>query len=503
MSREPVRAESFDCSYSLSERVMRFFTWRAVPSWLLSLLVHSVMLILLAVLTVSYSMEQIQRVLTVSYDLDEALEYPPTPTTPVVVPLVPDVAVTDAHAFQNVPDLSESVADLTLAAVDDPLAPDIDHGDFLERTVPQGRIVACPPLGSRIGLGLEDRNDKGRRRALRRRETTVRCEGSVATALAWLAEHQLPDGGWSFDHRAGRCQGRCSHHGSETTSRNGATALALLPFLGAGQTHKQGRYKEHVRRGLFYLTNRMKADGSFHEPGGRMYSHGLVAIALCEAHAMTHDKQLMRPAQKSIDFIVSAQDPVGGGWRYAPKQAGDTSVVGWQLMALKSGHMAYLRVPPETVKGAARFLDSVQRDSGARYGYTAPGVGRGTTAVGLLCRMYLGWRHDHAALERGVRFLDEIGPSDGNIYYNYYATQVMHHYGGASWMKWNTVMREQLVDSQSKAGHTKGSWYINGDMGSQRGGRLYCTAMATMILEVYYRHMPIYNRQAAEEDFPL
>ena len=39
--------------------------------------------------------------------------------------------------------------------------------------------------------------------------------------------------------------------------------------------------------------------------------------------------------------------------------------------------------------------------------------------------------------------------------------------------------------------------------GARVGGRLYNTALATMILEVYYRHMPIYAQQAAEDDFPL
>ncbi|MAR12971.1 MAG: hypothetical protein CL681_23765, partial [Blastopirellula sp.] len=206
----------------------------------------------------------------------------------------------------------------------------------------------------------------------------------------------------------------------------------------------------------------------------------------------------------SINHIVYAQDPVGGGWRYQPKQPGDTSAVGWQLMALKSGHMAYLQVPPVTVQGAMRFLDSVQSDSGAKYGYTSPGSGQATTAVGLLCRMYLGWKKDNGALHRGVEFLSQKGPSANNMYYNYYATQVMRHFEGEMWDKWNTKMRDSLVNSQIKRGHEEGSWHMGrGDHGSERGGRLYCTSMATMILEVYYRHLPIYGKQAAEEDFPL
>ena len=166
--------------------------------------------------------------------------------------------------------------------------------------------------------------------------------------------------------------------------------------------------------------------------------------------------------------------------------------------------MAYLRVPPQVVKKAFDFLDSVQGESGATYGYTGPGNGDATTAIGLLCRMYLGWKKDNPALQRGVKILSNKGPSEGNMYYNYYATQVMRHYEGEEWKKWNSVMRDQLVNSQAQKGHEEGSWFMGkgGDHGSHSGGRLYCTALATMVLEVYYRHMPIYKTQSVDEDFP-
>jgi hypothetical protein len=234
-----------------------------------------------------------------------------------------------------------------------------------------------------------------------------------------------------------------------------------------------------------------------------MYSHGLAAIALTEAYAMTRDRGLYGPAQQALNFICYAQDPVGGGWRYQPRQAGDTSVVGWQLMALKSGHMAYLRVPPITIQRASRFLDSVQANNGANYGYTHPGEGPGTTAIGLLCRMYLGWPKDHPALERGVRWLVERGPSKTDMYYNYYATQVLRHMEGDLWKKWNNEIRDWLVNTQVREGHERGSWWVNGGHQTDKGGRLYVTCMATMILEVYYRHMPIYRKQSIEEAFPL
>jgi hypothetical protein len=281
--------------------------------------------------------------------------------------------------------------------------------------------------------------------------------------------------------------------------------MALLPFLGAGQTHQEGQYKETVGRGLAFLVQQMKLGngmGDLSDSGGRLYSHGLAAITLCEAYAMTTDQALMQPAQLALNFIVYAQDPIGGGWRYIPQQAGDTSVLGWQLMACKSGHMAYLRVPRKTFQGSSKFLDFVQEQDGALYGYTVPGAGPATTAVGLLCRMYLGWKHDEPALKAGVEYLHQWGPTD-DMYYNYYATQVMRHYGGQYWESWNSKMRDRLVAAQDQKEHAKGSWYFPNTAHGDQGGRLYCTSMATMILEVYYRHLPIYGKQAAEEEFPL
>ena len=150
------------------------------------------------------------------------------------------------------------------------------------------------------------------------------------------------------------------------------------------------------------------------------------------------------------------------------------------------------------------FLDSVQANGGAAYGYMKPGQDGATTSIGLLCRMYLGWRRDNPALERGVRMLSKSGPSPGDMYYNYYATQVMRHWEGEPWENWNRQMRDHLVHHQDTEGHEEGSWFVctDADRGKSLGGRLYCTAMATMILEVYYRHMPIYRSESTEQEFP-
>lgn len=347
------------------------------------------------------------------------------------------------------------------------------------------------------GGGLEGRSPERRPELAREAGGTPESEEAVERGLRWIAAHQSPDGGWTFDLKKSYCAGLCANPGTEA-STTAATAIALLPFLGAGYTHTQGEHRETVRKGLYYLLRRGRATPEGLDlREGTMYAQGLAAIALCEAYAMTRDEALRDPATSAIRYIQSAQDRRGGGWRYAPGEPGDTTVTGWQWMALKSGQLAGLPVSRSTLYAADRFLESVQSDGGAQYGYLTPEARRATTAVGLLCRMYGGWTRGHPALAKGVSHLSTWGPSPVDIYYNYYATQVLRHWGGSDWKFWNRLMRDQLVSTQAVQGHENGSWYFD-DEHSRVGGRLYTTAMAVMILEVYYRYLPLYG----EEVFP-
>lgn len=178
-------------------------------------------------------------------------------------------------------------------------------------------------------------------------------------------------------------------------------------------------------------------------------------------------------------------------------------------MAMKSGYMAHLTVPPLAVRGSISFLDRVQTDEGAAYRYTERSSDprpHGCTAIGLLCRMYTGWEKNHPAIKRGVEFLSKVGVDKKDIYYNYYAAQVLRHYGGPEWDKFNVELRDWLVAEQNDSGGAAGSWHFPDSKqhrGPIEGGRLCSTAFATMILEVYYRHMPLYSNSASEDEFPL
>ena len=351
-------------------------------------------------------------------------------------------------------------------------------------------------------FGMLDGRDSELKAALLADGGTRESEEAVERGLRWLAAHQRADGSWHYNHSYGGGCEECSkpgNHGSTTA----ATGMALLPFLGAGYTHRRGPYTETVRKGLDFLKSKVIETpfGGDLQGGTNLYAQAIATLALCEAYAMTEDRSLDPVCRQAIAFIVHAQDPNGGGWRYTPGQAGDTSVTGWMWPALKSGQMNYLPVPASTFKKAWQFLDTMQDDSGAAYGYLGPSKQEPTmTAVGLLCRMYGGWPRRHPSLARGVQTLSRKGPSPTDLYYNYYAAQVLRHWGGAEWISWNERLREQLIRTQATAGHEAGSWYFRDKHGDQ-GGRLYNTAMALLTLEVYYRYLPIYGTGAVDEQF--
>ncbi len=434
-----------------------------------------------------------------------------------------DVTIEKPEELKDMSQTAEIVNDL-LADSDDMF--DLDINDLAPATVaPEVKDVGAGPKAPIAGE-FGGRTKAGRTALVEREGGNAASEAAVGFALEWLKRHQNADGSWSFDHHVGECDETCTQSGSLAKTKTGATGLAVLGLLGAGNTFSEGKYHVETDRGLNYLMKNAKLSSEGldlrggAEGNSGMYVQGICTIALSEVLAMADygvrakqkerrldsegkkklriefqtGKRLRPAASEAVRFVVNAQNPTHGGWRYRPKEGrGDTSVVGWQVMALTSAHSAKLKVPSGVLAGADRFLDSVQSDGGANYGYNAPQNGRSpTTAIGLLCRMYMGWDHDKDALKRGVAYLSKLGPSKNNMYYNYYATQVMHHWGGDEWKKWNAVMRDQLINTQIKTGHAHGSWNLADPHGGA-GGRLYMTCLALMTLEIYYRHMPLYR----------
>jgi len=362
-----------------------------------------------------------------------------------------------------------------------------------------------PGSGGGPGLGLGPRGQGSRDGILGGSGGTRASERAVAGGLNWLARHQAPAGNWSLQHNKYCKGGSCSGPGN-IPADSAATAMALLAFQAAGQTHKAaGPYHRQVQKGIAWLMKRQdhaSGDLSAGDTRNQMYCHGLATIALCEAYAMTRDENVGAAATKAVRFIERAQNQGTGGWRYRPGQEGDTSVLGWQVMALKSAQIAGIGVDSLAFEGARRWLASVAKgEHQGLYSYQPyDEVTPTRTAIGMLCQQYLGSDPNDPAMIEGKKYLLEHLPDanlDRNVYYWYYATLVMHNFMDRDWDRWNRPMRATLIQTQCTVPNecAEGSWAPDSptiDRWSQ-GGRLYVTALSTLSLEVYYRYLPLFK----------
>ncbi len=474
--------------------------WRqmVIPSWMISTIVHTVVLLILSFMfmepTITETVDDLETELAnipEQPNLDE-IQIDPLPLEP---PQTMDIPAPQEPSVASVAVADAAVEAASMSPVDMPALDSM--ANLLEGMNP----TAMAAKGA--GGQLNSRGQGMRQAMVGSQGGTKQTEQAVHAGLDWLLRHQYPDGHWSL-HQSCR-QGRCSGVGSAKHDMAG-TAFGLLPFLAAGYTHKSGPYQKQIGAGLTWMiANQDPQSGSLAKASGEnMYVHGLASIVLAEAYALTRDARVGAAAQKAVRFIEYAQNPSHGGWRYTPKSpTGDTSVVGWQLMALKSAYMGGLEVKPQTFDLTKKFLKSVSFGKhGGRFGYDGPGGGSpAMTAVGLLCQQYLGAVRGDEGIREGVEFLKANPPSLGyrNAYYWYYATQVMHNMQGAEWDRWNREMRTIWVETQDRdKGRCEfGSWDPDKpakDVGhSETGGRVMLTSIGLLTLEVYYRYLPLYK----------
>ena len=322
-------------------------------------------------------------------------------------------------------------------------------------------------------------------------EPEPRVSGAMPSGLKWLATQQGKDGRWEFQPELGAVP--------MNVSATYATGLVLVSYLGAGQNHKEGSYKQTVRNGLAFLLRRMKFErgrGDLRD-GGDMVAHGVAALALCEAYAVTQDKELLKPARQAIAFIEHTQNDTGG-WGSQPNRPDDMHVLGWQLLALRSAHMAYLPVSKESISRLSKYLDG-QTASGTHYGRYKRGRDAQATAIGLLGRTMLGWKGEIKVLQEGREWIARSGPTPHDLERNFFTHQLMFQAQGQLWNDWNTKIRDQIAKRQEQDGEHRGSWHDDDDDKAKALGRVHQTALNLMMLEVYYRHLGIYDTVQPEK----
>jgi hypothetical protein len=399
--------------------------------------------------------------------------------------------------------------------------PVVEDGDPGEQVVAdatgktEGDVEETGPHTVQPPTAYANRFGERRQAAAAARGGSEATERAVREGLAWLAAAQSPNGHWDADRYGAGVErsidGR-DRQGAGSRSDHGVTGLALLAFLGAGNTPQAGLYADEVKRGIDFLVDRQAENGSLAgdaEFFAALYCHGMATIAVAETLALTGDPMLRAPLARAVAYTLSMQSPATGGWRYAAGDAGDTSQLGWQVMALHSSRLAGVAPPGHVAARAWAFLDRVS--SGAAGGLAAYRPGErpsvAMTSEACLCRMLLGMDAAHPAAREAMAMLAQSPPdaSHPDAYTWYYATLASFHVGGEQWDLWNRQMQGAVLSLQrQEAGPLQGSWDPDPVWGGH-GGRVYSTAMSVMTLEVYYRYLPMHTRAAgpvAAADMP-
>ncbi len=213
------------------------------------------------------------------------------------------------------------------------------------------------------------------------------------------------------------------------------------------------------------------------------------ACATALASHQKIDPRYLEATKRAVKFQEKHQY-AQGGWQYAldSSRGGDTSVTGWQILALKSAIEAGIEVAPETMHRVLGFFEKCGNPQTGHTSYTLTG-GSTTplrTAVGLVVQQFIAKKPDSPLARGAAEYLrpqaERLG-NTGDFYTLYNATLGMYLAGGDAWKDWNSHVRDAVVKRQVTAGCERGSWLAS-------GGRTLDTAWAGLTLEVYYRYAP-------------
>jgi hypothetical protein len=301
-----------------------------------------------------------------------------------------------------------------------------------------------------------------------------RTQAAIDRSLKYLAASQSADGSYGKGNSAAM------------------TALTLIAFMVNGHLPGEGPYGDGMDKGIDYLLKGQDEGGYI---GSSMYAHGLVTLALSEVWGMTDkDDEVKAALKRAVKLIFHAQNEVGG-WRYWPRpQDADISVTAMQIVALASAKQAGILVPDERIEKAIRYCKMCYDPASGGFNYqarpySAPAFPRSAAAVTAL--MMCG-EYDASEVEGGLKYLlgyrEEKFAKVGHYWYaHYYAIQVMYRAGPAEFSRWYPRIRDAILAKMAPDGGV-------GRRRSRRGGGVYGTEMAAIILGSPCHFVPAYQR---------
>ena len=311
-------------------------------------------------------------------------------------------------------------------------------------------------------------------------ELTPHARRAIDRALAYLEREQRPDGSWGKE-----------RYWVANTS------LSILAFMVQGHVPGQGRYGQTLERGIDYLVRQAgkRSDGYIVDfSSGTFYQHALAVMALAEAWGQSKNERVGPAVRAGTSVILKSQNEEGGwGYNPNPRQSGDLSITIMGIEALVSAKEAGVLVPDLALERAKSFIYACQSKETGAFWYK-PNRTDETNAYRMgagLLGLQLAGDLSSESLDRGWKFLMGEGVENGWAFKErrdwldqFYCVQACYQSGDRYIRFWYPQAAEKIISRQEASGK------IGGDGDMPHGG----TAVATLVLGVPYRFLPIFQR---------
>jgi hypothetical protein len=308
----------------------------------------------------------------------------------------------------------------------------------------------------------------------------------VNKGLDYLAGSQSDDGSWI--------------NGGGQAYPVAMTGLAGMGLLAHGDSPTRGKYARNVQGTVEFLVRCATPNGLLTGPtqdsGIPMHGHGFALLFLASVYGMISKESLRQQVGNAVRKAValtSQGQSAEGGWSYIPGDGDEGSVTVTQVQALRAAHNAGFLVPRAVIEEAVRYLERCRTpEGGIRYSLLSGGGARLPISAAAVATLYNAGQFDGPIATDCLKYVwDQFRSSEdwnkggGHAFYTHlYAAQGFYMAGDEYWDAYFPKARDQLIAMQSP----DGSW--NGD----GIGQVYGTAIATIILQLPFKYLPVFQR---------
>ena len=287
-------------------------------------------------------------------------------------------------------------------------------------------------------------------------EESIEAREEAASELKKIGLNAIPGLLRGIKKGDGETSARCRSlvQGIQTIREMDSTPLALLAYLGSGNTHREGPNKEEVRAGMKYLILNQSVEGRV--GGKRDLNHIIGTIAICEDFRRTKTASIQPRTEKAVAYL-------GNIWARTPR------MIAWKGLALRSATLAGI----EWRKSWLKELEAVPLTGKDPWSWVAKRV------IKMI-------RGEKITLdETSPIFTTRMDEIDPELLYLINVIVYRYHPSEKSFSDWKTRLKGELKREENKDQKECrfGSW-----KGETHGKRLIKTIFRVMTLHLYYRY---------------